>query len=93
MPKFKNGFERTRSPLEIACTVLPSPLGLLPMQIKQSAILYDNPMYGADDSHFGYCGMQISHNLPRPPNAQEWEAPLIINGDFNDVRMCRSVRI
>jgi hypothetical protein len=90
MINFRRGFERIGSPSEIACTVLPTSLGLLPTHIEQSAILYDNPMYGAEDSH-GYSGMQILHNLPHPPNAQEWEAPLIVHGDFNGVRICRSV--
>lgn len=70
---FRKGLEAIGSSSEDTCNVWRSTLGLLPLQMEKSAILYDNPQFdsGGDTSH-GYFGMQALWYLPRPQNAQEW---------------------
>jgi len=75
---------------------LRSTVGILPQQDELDAIYYDNPEHCQEGVLYcnGYFGMCILQDLPRPPNYDydgDWEAPIIVRGDFNGIRIFNSM--
>ncbi len=66
---------------------LKNTIDVLPKREEWGAMYYDNPDYADPEiSHSnGYFGMEIL-NLPPPPNASsDWQAPIIVRGDFDGI--------
>ena len=62
-------------------------IDVLPEREEWEAMYYDNPDYADPKISYsnGYFGMEIL-NLPPPPNASsDWQAPIIVRGDFDGI--------
>ena len=87
---FKRALKGSKDPQVDRFAIWPHTVGVI--QPEESAILYDNPDYDFyEDSSPGYFGLQ-SLNLDKPPNAShDWESPFILRGDFNGIRLFKSL--
>lgn len=66
-------------------------IGVLSREEEGSALFYDNPGWSSTgDISNGYFGMKILH-LPPPPNAADWQPPVVCHGDFNGIKIFNSL--
>eukprot|EP00804_Cyclotella_cryptica_P020164 CCRYP_014920-RB/>CCRYP_014920-RB protein AED:0.18 eAED:0.21 QI:257/0/0/1/0/0/4/0/852 len=86
----------TRTMSKSSCTILPKSIGVLRRQAEDEALYQDNPEFTPLDRGNlspGYFGVHKMSNLPPPPNAGiDWEPPIILNGDFNGIRIFDSIQ-
>ncbi|KAL7433400.1 hypothetical protein ACHAXH_005940, partial [Discostella pseudostelligera] len=78
-----------RTPHAKTSRPLKDTIDVLPEREEWEAIYYDNPDYAPEDisGSNGYFGMEILR-LPPPPNASsEWQAPVVVRGDFDGVEI------
>jgi len=76
-------------------TMFTSSVRFLCRQTKTGVLLQDNPEFAPldRDGSMGYFGVQVLSNLPRPPNASiDWEPSLVLNGDFDGIKLYDSMQ-
>lgn len=93
----KRGWQAlTRTTLKSSCAAIESSVGVLRRQVEEEALYQDNPEFtphDRDNLSPGYFGIHALTNLPPPPNANiDWAPPIILNGDFNGVKVFDSLQ-